>query len=171
MMTPKQSIHPSVMAVIMLIMTVRVTVICSPTSPSLFHALSILTVMKGRRPTMNPLNYTSLEASKRLVDAGIVLETEALWVKWYFDSSTNMNYHPYEWRLMYRGLTQDDLKSIPAPSMAEVWRELPDVMAMNHRNGETECWLETGSDSFASTNPTDALIDLLIWVRKENNAS
>ena len=29
---------------------------------------------------MNPNNYTSLEASKRLVEAGIVLETEALWV-------------------------------------------------------------------------------------------
>jgi hypothetical protein len=28
---------------------------------------------------MNPLNYASLEASKRLVEAGIVLETESVW--------------------------------------------------------------------------------------------
>lgn len=157
MMTPKQSIHPSVMAAIMLIMTVRVTVICSPTSPSLFHALSILTVMKGRRQAMNPLNYASLEASKRLVDKGIVLETEAVWRK----KRDKTGYYLSRKALYHR--TSD----APAPSMAEVWRELPDVMAMNHRNGETECWLETGSDSFASTNPTDALIDLLIWEGKE----
>lgn len=134
---------------------------------------------------MNPLNYASLEASKRLVEAGVMLETEALWVKWYFDSSTNMNYHPYEWRLMYRGLTQDDLKSIPAPSMAEVWRELPDEFS----SGGTRYGLQLDKikrhdgvvvssaqydyefedlrcvHSFkANTNPTDALIDLLIWV-------
>ena len=122
---------------------------------------------------MNPNNYASLEASKRLVEAGIVLETEALWVKWYFDTSTNMNYSPFEWRLMYRSLTQVDLEYIPAPSMAEVWRELPEASAYLHTNRETEAWLEDEEDiipksnSFADTNPTDSLIYLLIWVRKE----
>ena len=29
---------------------------------------------------MNELNYASLEASKRLVEVGIVLETEKVWV-------------------------------------------------------------------------------------------
>jgi hypothetical protein len=111
---------------------------------------------------MNEANYASLEASKRLVEAGIVLETDAVWVKWYSD-----NYPHGEYRLVYKALVQIEEfnEQYPAPSMAEVWRELPDVMAMNHRNGETECWLETGSDSFASTNPTDALIDLLIFIK------
>lgn len=136
---------------------------------------------------MNPLNYASLEASKRLAEAGIVLETEALWVKWYFDSSTNMNYHPYEWRLMYRGLTQDDLKSIPAPSMSEVWRELPETALQPCRDTTTGYCHEylslqkdgdltvAGYGEYSeigrNSNPTDALIDLLIRVRKENNAS
>ena len=108
---------------------------------------------------MNEANYASLEASKRLVEAGIVLETEALWVKWYFDSSTNMNYHPYEWRLMYRGLTQDDLKSIPAPCMAEVWRELPPF------EGHGKIY-----EAKENINPTDALVALLIWVRSDNES-
>ena len=30
---------------------------------------------------MNELNYASLEASKRLYDAGIVLETDAVWAQ------------------------------------------------------------------------------------------
>ena len=30
----------------------------------------------GEKPAMNPNNYPSLEASKRLVEAGIVLETD-----------------------------------------------------------------------------------------------
>jgi L-lysine 2,3-aminomutase len=31
------------------------------------------------RQAMNELNYASLEASKRLVEAGIVLETQSVW--------------------------------------------------------------------------------------------
>jgi hypothetical protein len=129
---------------------------------------------------MNPNNYASLEASKRLVEAGIVLETEALWVKWYFDTSTNMNYSPFEWRLMYQSLTQVDLEYIPAPSMAEVWRELPetideyDLTCEKIFNGGMQAGYTTYDVSGLrwkvfpnAANPTDALIDLLIWVRKE----
>ena len=129
---------------------------------------------------MNPNNYASLEASKRLVEAGIVLETEALWVKWYFDTSTNMNYSPFEWRLMYQSLTQVDLEYIPAPSMAEVWRELPetideyDLTCEKIFNGGMQAGYTTCDVSglrwkvlLNAANPTDALIDLLIWVRKE----
>lgn len=117
---------------------------------------------------MNPLNYASLEASKRLYDAGIVLETEGLWVKWYFDTSTNMNFHPFEWRLLYRGLTQDDLESIPAPSMAEVWGELPDSIQLFKDPIIKQSVVRLfNSETFAETNPTDALIDLLIWVRRK----
>jgi hypothetical protein len=177
-MTPKQSIHPSVMAVIMLIMTVRVTVICSSTSPSLFHALSILTVMKGRRPIMNPLNYASLEASKRLVEAGIVLETEAVWHL----QGDNETYF-----LQAQGSSAElcvRWGDFPAPSMTEVWRELPDhidqadLLLDKSSGGDTYAGYVTPADvedgkeekevhGLLDINPTDALIDLLIWVRKE----
>jgi hypothetical protein len=110
---------------------------------------------------MNEANYASLEASKRLAEAGILLETEAGWYKIF-----RPGFHSFDMVLSMRSGNEKFYgDNYPAPSMAEVWRELPDVMAMNHRNGETECWLETGSDSFASTNPTDALIDLLIFIK------
>ncbi len=57
---------------------------------------------------MNPLNYASIEASKALVDMGIVIETEAFW---HHDGDGVYSLRHYG--------------SIPAPSMAEVWRELP----------------------------------------------
>lgn len=45
---------------------------------------------------MNPNNYASLEASKRLVEAGIVLETEAVWVSYQSkDESGGINYGLY----------------------------------------------------------------------------
>ena len=63
-MTPRQSIHPSVLAVTMLIMKAMVTVICSPTSPSLFHVLSMLTEPKGRRPIMIVTNALYAEIDR-----------------------------------------------------------------------------------------------------------
>ena len=124
-------------------------------------------------------DYASLEASKRLVDAGIVLETE---FSYYQEKpSSNPNIHSFGFlqeemefkRLFSGGETLSGNKNlynqvIPAPSMAEVWRELP-----------SDCIVQTGIQTYAtagfgmkdkdfySINPTDALIDLLIWVRKE----
>jgi len=120
---------------------------------------------------MNPNNYASLEASKRLHDAGIVLETDAVWARdengWYLRSS-------------FENTDREVLESCPAPSMTEVWRELPATvpdrgLSMKLRKaGDGKTWgsyFRDGSqiiDSIkADTNPTDALIDLLIWVRKE----
>ena len=111
---------------------------------------------------MNPNNYASLAASKRLVEAGIVLETEVVWTT-----------DGLDWVLMSRDRCGSWMQGIPAPSMAEVWRELPEASAYLHTNKETEVWLEDEEDiipksnSFADTNPTDSLIYLLIWVRKE----
>lgn len=120
---------------------------------------------------MNPLNYATLEASKRLHDAGIVLETYFYWCQdkdgWYFRGEGT--YH------------RDNITpAIPAPSMAEVWRELPEdisystmissLMMWKFNKGKyTEVgywWHEEIIISKLNTNPTDALIDLLIWVRK-----
>ena len=97
---------------------------------------------------MNELNFASLEASKKLVDNGIVLETDFVWRLgadgWKLlnkDWVTNMMSNTYE--------------SYPAPCFTEVWRELPwviDNMAIRE-------------PKFESENPTDALIDLLIWLK------
>ena len=114
---------------------------------------------------MNPDNCASLEASKRLVEAGITPTTEAVWA--------SKEGCPYS--LVY---TTDvgkigGLYIIPAPSMAEVWRELPYNSALSMAD-DGESWVHVGDDPrknlesiHRSFNPTDALIDLLIWVRKE----
>ena len=125
---------------------------------------------------MNNLNYASREASQRLVDAGIVLETEKVW----FFSTTG-------WELVDRYTAHPvNRHYLPAPSMAEVWRELPKKLP--HRGyivephlckrEDTElhyasyAWEPSGGfyevvSLYENTNPSDALIDLLIWVRKE----
>ena len=114
---------------------------------------------------MNEANYASLEASKRLVDAGIVLETEAVWRK----KRDKTGYYLSRKALYHR--TSD----APAPSMAEVWRELPERSYFTKYNGHYQAWSEwttfeghgDSSPVQENTNPADALIDLLIWVRKE----
>ena len=72
------------------------------------------------------------------------------------------------------------IQEIPTPSMVGVWRELPDGIIVNgsyvdlyimknEYNG-TCCGYSIEDHIIFSTradNPTDALIDLLIWVRKE----
>jgi hypothetical protein len=106
---------------------------------------------------MNELNYASLEASKKLHDAGIILETETVWRKA---------------RLGHRYLTRKALyhrtTDIPAPSMAEVWRELPDSTCINKDGDYTKCWVDSNMSLkvFQNENPADALIDLLIWKEK-----
>ena len=113
---------------------------------------------------MNKLNYATLEASKRLVEAGIVLETEAYWSK----------YLPVgEWELCECGFSDD---SYPAPSMAEVWRALPDGTQMD-KDEESRVWCyvdfynNTTSTEFISINPADAMIGLLIWLKERKNDS
>ena len=119
---------------------------------------------------MNTQNFARLEACKRLVEAGIVLETDFYWVKlitrdeWVLSTLDNVVLKFYE--------------SIPAPSMAEAWRELPEHIT----KGGTIQYLEmgkTGSKTYAAydfaddyilfDNPTDALIDLLVYIRKEKS--
>jgi hypothetical protein len=104
---------------------------------------------------MNPLNYGSREACQRLTDAGIVLETEFCWL----NAGSDIGY-------VLRPSRQCKLLiSIPAPSMAEVWRELPRGIYLLQGDKGSTCW--SNEKSYFATNATDALIDLLIWVRKE----
>ncbi|MFA5195965.1 MAG: hypothetical protein WC401_09245 [Bacteroidales bacterium] len=116
---------------------------------------------------MNTQNFASLEASKRLVEAGIVLETEKVW----FFSTTG-------WELVDRYDKHKVNKHyLPAPSMAEVWRELPNTLSndtyvrlktlMSYQAGYKALKDDVGVWFSYDTNPTDALIDLLIFVRKE----
>ena len=109
---------------------------------------------------MNELNVASLQASKKLVEAGIVLETDAVWARdeigWYLRSS-------------FENTEREVLKSYPAPSMAEVWRELPEGTECIKQATETKC-ITMSKDNikvFFSKNPADALIELRIWLEKE----
>ena len=107
---------------------------------------------------MNKLNYASLSASKKLVDNWIVLETEKTW----FFSNTG-------WEMVDRYAAHHvNRHYLPAPSMAEVWRELPEwTECKNNGGGETKCVVMTKNDIkvFFNSNPTDALIDLLVWLK------
>ena len=74
-----------------------------------------------------------------------------------------------------------DAECIPAPSMVEVWRELPEYVEYKkddrplieylridkNGDGSLSCGYGQYSGMTINDNPTDALIDLLIWVRKE----
>ena len=117
---------------------------------------------------MNTQNFARLEACKRLVEAGIVLETDFYWVKlitrdeWVLSTLDNVVLKFYE--------------SIPAPSMAELWRELPFQSYIKKLDdGRTLVWIcddnadgkYIESNMIVNINPTDALIDLLIFIRKE----
>jgi hypothetical protein len=125
---------------------------------------------------MNPNNYGTLEACKRLIDAGIVLETDC-YHKYHSINGcfivSKEEHDDYIDDIMRGKKSMFDYLWCPTPSMAEVWRELPDSKEL----------LETKGCNYASVilndkrvefsdmgNPTDALIDLLIWVRKEGKS-
>ena len=123
---------------------------------------------------MNELNYASLSASKKLVDNWIVLETDFVWRLgadgWKLlnkDWVTNMMSNTYE--------------SYPAPSFAEIWRELPDEIELEDDGGSIALSVfKSGKTTYAgyylnkdeevyeekeSSNPADALAELLIWAK------
>lgn len=117
---------------------------------------------------MNESNYGTLEACKKLVEKGIVLRTEAVWAT-----------DGCDWRLMSRNYIGSWLYCIPAPSMAEAWRELPETIEEYDLTCEKifNGGLQAGYTAYDvsglrwkvllnNSNPTDALIDLLIFVKE-----
>ncbi|HAX98604.1 MAG TPA: hypothetical protein DCY12_06895 [Candidatus Atribacteria bacterium] len=118
---------------------------------------------------MNKLNYASYPASNKLVDAGIILETYVYWARdekgWYLRIPDTY--------------FREVLESIPAPSMAEILIELPTITSIHKIDGHYTGYkveyvpshLRSDNIQFATynTNPIDALIDLLIWKRKEES--
>ena len=106
---------------------------------------------------MNTQNYASLEACQMLVDAGVVLETDCI--------------YSAEGKLMIKSLVPIRDGDIPAPSMAEARRELPEqhddeYLRLFKDEGKIFCGYGEYADRWGNENPTDALIDLLIFVRK-----
>ncbi len=121
---------------------------------------------------LNPLNHCTQPAAQRLVDKGIVLETEAVWASNGLDCC-----------LIEKDRVMSCFPTIPAPSMAEVLRELPDEYVYHDEGKDIydhsrpilkKCkdYYVAGYPSehygfkmFDNVNPTDALIDLLIFTK------
>jgi hypothetical protein len=128
---------------------------------------------------MNELNNATLKACQRLVDAGIVLETDLYWrvvpsVPCIPEGCIEL-VTIHQMRFLAIGDDDRDGRDIdgviylPAPSLAEVWRELPYCTNLfKSRTGDSVVDLTTvcGSE-YRSINPTDALIDLLIFVTEQ----
>jgi hypothetical protein len=125
---------------------------------------------------INPDNYCTREAAQRLVDAGIVVETDVAWVKpalteeWFICSREDQSsLFPFN-------------RFLPALSYTEAWRMLPGWIyagvpdAASGQKAQynlemTKCgditWIEyfALSPSFENINPTDACIYLKIWLK------
>ena len=134
---------------------------------------------------MNTLNYATLPASKRLVEAGIVLETEAYWRVWpaYRDAASGCELVTAKEKKQLQAIDNFDRETsdaagclyFPAPCMAEVWRELPSDdwelyqlirKYLMFRGLDFEDYA-VAMELIRIARNTDAPIDLLIWVRKE----
>jgi hypothetical protein len=127
----------------------------------------------GRIMSLNPNNYGTREACQRLAAKGIVMETDCVWVEHLNRVVTKLDYEEH-----YSGIN-----CIPTVQFTEVWRELPESVKWNDMwhhltveklGDETSCYYRTNGKVSNNTNPTDALIDLLIWVKaqkeEQNNA-
>jgi hypothetical protein len=137
---------------------------------------------------MNTDNYCTIEAAQKLIDNGIVLETDMVWmlVSNLYITLPDGN-SPKCWKIIdkdnfayFIGVSKG-YEIIPAPSPAEVWRELPIKIsnkfvtidkALTNKDEEVTCaqYEDEGgycNTFYSNTNLTDALIALLIWVRKE----
>ncbi len=129
---------------------------------------------------MNLNNYATLEASKRLAEAGIVVETDFFY-KIFDDEVTFITKRERDSWLaeVKRGNASPTAIFIPALSLAEVWRELPEHYKSIYVEGhlyitkvktQTQVgygWPYKPIIVMQDTNPTDALIGLLIWVTEQ----
>ena len=121
---------------------------------------------------MNELNYATLEASQRLFDAGIVLETENYWRIYGVDEDPVIELVTAEHRL--DGWDRCNLRTYPAPSMAEVWRELPETDVLmdfvrKYTMATCEGWIVINIQEYVFNllRNVNRMIDLLIWVTEQ----
>jgi hypothetical protein len=112
---------------------------------------------------MNRDNYVTLEAAQRLVDAGIVLETDTYWIK-FAQTGNGPDTRRY---VLSRYQTPG---FIPTYTFAELWRELPVGTIMVKEPDGISCVhsFKIEQSKASNTNPADALADLLIWVKGQN---
>lgn len=111
---------------------------------------------------MNHNNYCTLEMSRRLVEAGVKIETECLWVG--LKAFNEVKYKIVTLNTYEReSYLFDQQPHYPAPSMADLWAMLPDNTCIMKNNGET--YITDENCEFSDTNPCDALAELLIWVK------
>jgi hypothetical protein len=120
---------------------------------------------------MNKDNYATFEACKRLVDTGIVLDTEAVWriSQWGLGQKEPHSELMSKYRANDFKQADKDNKNvmaiyIPAPSMAEVWREYRKHVPDYQNRGKL--W-----NALREEKVVDALIDLLIWVKAQKGGN
>lgn len=133
---------------------------------------------------MNKLNYASLPASKKLVDNGILVREVKVWDRVHHITGKEgvvIQFDPLPVVCCKDGsMFRCDPRTLTILySFTEVWRELPEEIKHEERraelymlkmDGETICGYAIYDEAIhleQNTNPTDALIELLIWVRKE----
>jgi len=146
---------------------------------------------------MNPLNYATLPASKKLVEAKIAMETEAVWalnewpitVAWTGTPGLGHAHTEYRegWRLVPRPMIPYK-EQFPAPSFTEVWRELPQCHTDRKDNYllTIQATIYQGIYRVGYYNPTRGLwfkyfeggysfiddsIDLLIWLKQKEKGN
>lgn len=139
----------------------------------------------------NPENYCTLEMARRLQEAGIVHRRTNIAVGDRVYSDTENGYGfvveiDADYACFVDDRDPDERLWSPHEgwirlwSMAEAWRELPERTTIDGIFCEISftkvgpfhvacyCWFyEAVSGLFKSTNPTDALCELLIWVKGE----
>lgn len=111
-------------------------------------------------------NYATREACQRLKDAGIEIETDVLWSNEPEDSDDEPCHTVWKWKLR----TQDEgtcEECLPAPTLAEVWRELPDDTWLRKIGKSTKIMNSDNLFFDYDENPSDAAIDLLIWLKEK----
>lgn len=112
---------------------------------------------------MNPFNYASLEASRRLAQSGIGFDqVEMMW--------TCIGDNADQWELTHE---PDPLGlSIPAPSIAELWQQLPAGTRFVKETGSSEASVIINARQLICVrgeDPLATLIDFLISVKECEN--
>ena len=119
---------------------------------------------------MNELNYATQPASKRLLDAGIVLETENYWRIYGVDEDPVIELVTAKHRL--DGWGKCNLTTYPAPMFTEVWRELPKnsgkmIKLMRDFYGDNVSTEFLFRRLFDIAHNVDFAVTLLIWVTEK----
>jgi hypothetical protein len=125
---------------------------------------------------MNEQNYASFEASKKLFDAGIILETEFYWVE--REDWDHINLDGSSKNIITIDKKDDcDEFAIPAPSFGDLLKELLAGMSRHKIDGHysgymleyTPSYLRNGNVQFQTykKNPIYAIVEFFIWFKKE----